>query len=126
MKPVQKFLRKPKSFWASIRTLSQHIGYSAGNTIIVPTYEQMAKAFEELGLNASKIILDGTPTPAALELREYFSERARLLMTEVEPNLMDAERAGKLFKKLRKELNPKCPLPMNKQKVTCTPDCPRL
>ena len=39
-----------------------------------------------------------------------------MLMNEAEPALMNANEARVEFEKLRRELNPKCPLPMNKQK----------
>lgn len=116
MKPVAKFLKKPKSFWACVRSLSQHIGYSQKETIVVPTLEQMAKAFDELGLDNTKLILDGKPTSLASELIEYFSVRAEKLMKEVRPRLMNVHKAKKLFSKLKSKLKPKCPLPMNKQK----------
>jgi hypothetical protein len=116
LRPIERFLKKPKSFWASVRSLSQHIGYSAKDTIIVPTLPQMISAFADLGLNESKLVADGRPTQLAKELLDYFSQRAVLLMKHVEPRLMDAEKARNLFRKLRNELKPKCPIPMNKQK----------
>lgn len=116
MQPIPRFLRKPKSFWASVRSLSQHIGYSKSNLIIVPTPKQMATAFAELKLDPEKIIKADVATPLAIELSEYFKERARILKTVVEPSLMTGEQAKELFTKLHKEYRPKCPIPMNKQK----------
>ena len=116
MKPNEKFLRKPKSFWASVRSLSQRVGYSKKGTIIIPSLSQMAEAFRDLGLNPDKIVSKGVPTPLAIDLSEYFTERARLLVTHVEPRLMDAERAKSIFTDLYKKLRPTCPIPMNKQK----------
>lgn len=116
MKPIERFRRRPRSFWASVRTLSQHLGYSKGDTIKVPSPPQMAKAFSKLGLDSSKLWHEGKATALATELVDYFSERARLLMNHVQPRLMDAEDAKKLFCELRDRLRPKCPLPMNKQK----------
>jgi hypothetical protein len=116
MKPLERFLRKPKSFWASVRSLSQHIGYSQNNTILTPDLRRMVEAFQELSLDPSKLVVDSRPTLLATELADYFRERARLLMCEVEPRLMDAERAQKLFTSLHKQYSPKCPIPMNKQK----------
>ena len=92
MKPIDKYLRKPKSFWASVRSLSQHIGYSKGDTIIVPSVKQMTDAFKDLGLDSSKIFSGNQPTALAQELHDYFSARANALM------------------------KPKCPIPFNKQK----------
>lgn len=115
MKPIAKFLKKPKSFWACVRSLSQHIGYSEGDTILVPTLEEMTVAFAELGLDETKLVSEKKPTSLASELLEYFSIRADQLMKEVRPRLMDVDRAKTLFTKLKSELNPTCPLPMNKQ-----------
>ena len=116
MRPIERFLRKPKSFWASVRSLSQKIGYSKGDTIIVPSAERMATAFSDLGLDPSRIIARGEPTSLAQELVDYFTERARVLVHHVEPRLMDVAEAQALFEQLRRELNPTCPIPMNKQK----------
>lgn len=116
MKPIKAFLNKPKSFWAAVRSLSQHVGYSKGDTIIIPTVLQMAEAFGALGLNQEKIYTDGSPTHLATDLAAYFTARARLLVEHVEPRLMNAERAGEVFNELHRIAKPMCPLPMNKQK----------
>ena len=116
MKPIDKFLRKPKSFWASVRSLSQKVGYSKGDTIIVPTVKQMVSAFDDLGLDSSKIFIGGHATPLAEELHEYFSARADALMKIAEPNLMSAEQAKAEFDAHFGRLQPKCPIPLNKQK----------
>jgi hypothetical protein len=116
MKPIDKFLRKPKSFWASVRSLSQKVGYSKGDAIIIPTVKQMAGAFDDLGLDATKIFVGGRPTPLAEELHEYFTARAEALMQIAEPNLMSAEEAKAEFDALFAQLNPTCPIPLNKQK----------
>lgn len=116
MRPDARFQRKPKAFWASVRTLSQHIGYSRGNRILTPTPDQMAAAFNELGLDAGKLVASAGPTVLASELAAYFEHRAQALVGHIEPRLMDAARAKVVFGKMRAELKPRCPLPMNKQK----------
>ena len=116
MRPIERFLRKPKSFWASVRSLSQKIGYSKEDTIIVPSVQRMATAFDDLGLDPSRIMVGDKPTPLANELVDYFTERSRVLVNHVEPRLMDVAEAKALFEQLRRELNPTCPIPMNKQK----------
>ncbi len=117
MKPINKFLKKPKSFWACVRSISQHVGYSSGDTLLAPNLQQITAAFGDLGLDAVKINQNGNPTQLAADLIEYFSERARLLMAEAQLNLMDAEKAKNLFTELHTALNPTCPIPMNKQKL---------
>lgn len=116
MRPIDRFLNKPKTFWASVRTLSQHVGYSKDDSIIIPSIADMAKAFSHLGLDKTRLLNKCEPTDFANELHDYFTERARVLETEVRPKLMNADEARALFRKLRDELRPMCPIPMNKQK----------
>ncbi len=116
MRAIARFVQKPKSFWASVRSLSQHIGYSAKGEVVAPTVAQMALAFRELKLNDGAIIFDNKPTRLANELLDYFETRANILTNYVEPRLMDAAAAKHLFGSHLKRLNPRCPLPMNKQK----------
>ena len=116
MKPNPKFLQQPKSFWACVRSLSEKVGYSKGAALVVPTVERMATAFSELDLNPKNIVHDGTPTTLGRLIHEYFHYRADVLHKHVEPHLMDAAAARELFLSSRKKYNPRCPLPMNKQK----------
>lgn len=116
MKPIPRFLNKPKSFWASVRSLSQQVGYSKGDMIIIPKVAQMAAAFKKLGLDSERLFKDGKPTQLATDLLDYFTERSRVLVNEVEPKLLSAEQAKDLFEKTRAEFDHKCPIPMNKQK----------
>lgn len=117
MKPNNKFLKKPKSFWASVRSLSQHIGYSKGDNIIVPTIEQMAVAFDELKLDRCRIICNSNPTELAIELHGYFADRAKVLENDVQANLMDAEQAKILYEEVKKSgYEYRSPQPFNKQK----------
>lgn len=117
MKPIDKYLHKPKSFWAGVRSLSQHIGYSRGNTIIIPSCQQMVKAFSDLGLDSSKICADSCSTQHAKELHNYFFDRAAALTNIVAPNLMSAEEAKTEFEKLSSKFNFTCSIPFNKQKA---------
>lgn len=116
MRPIPRFLDKPKSFWASVRSLSQKIGYSKKGVIVVPTIAQMVDAFEKLGLDSKSIVSDGRQSQLATDLLDYFSERSRILMNEVEPRLLNADQAKDLFETTRAEFDHRCPIPMNKQK----------
>ncbi len=116
MRAIDRFLRKPRPFWASVRSLSQQIGYSKKGELIVPTLRQMVSAFKKLELDASALEIDGEPTALAAELLDYFDARATTLTTYVEPRLMDAAKAKAVFDDYRVRLNPNCPIPMNKQK----------
>lgn len=118
MKPDGRFLRQPKSFWANVRTLGQHLGYVVRGTgkIKVPTIEEMRQALTELTLNPDALGTVAEPSKLGTILLEYFRYRAEALEKQVEPNLMDAKEAKKRFEALKKKLKPTCPLPMNKQK----------
>lgn len=118
MRPDPRFLRKPKSFWASVRTISQAIGYTQRGTgkIKVPGQADMRAAFRELGLSDQVLFANGAVTPLASDLHAYFQHRADVLNDEVEPRLMNAERAKAEFDKLRAELKPARAFVMNKQK----------
>lgn len=128
MTPEPRFLKQPKSFWANVRTISQHLGYTvkvkrrkgqtekATGPVKVPTVDQMAVAMIELGLNSDHIKSKGQPTELGRMLHEYFSFRANAINNIVKPQLMSKEEAEATFKKLHSKLCPTCPLPMNKQK----------
>src|SRR3990167_5111117 len=119
MKPDQRFIKQPKSFWANVRTISQYVGYTVRNRgqIKIPTLQEIQKAYRDLGLNTAHIIEEnGRPTQTGRTLIAYFKYRANILNTFVEPRLMDVNRAKQEFEKIYKELSPNCPIPMNKQK----------
>ena|SRR5713226_77746 len=118
VKPDSRFLKQPKHFWANVRTISQHIGYTVrgAGEIKVPTIAEITQAFEQLKLSTKHVIGgDGQPTDFGRLLAAYFQHRANVLNRFVEPRLMDAKRAKQEFGKLRRQLRPNCPLPMNKQ-----------
>lgn len=116
MKPNDQYLKQAKPFWANVRSLSQHIGYTKKKQIYVPTLSEMAAAFKEMGLASTHIIEGGRPTPLGQKLVEYFDYRAVTLNKNVEPLLMDVKEAKATFKNLARRQTFKCPLPMNKQK----------
>lgn len=119
MKPDSRFQRQPKHFWANVRTISQHVGYTqrSKGQIKVPSLAEMEAAFLDLGLHSKHILNSrGELTEIGAALSKYFSYRAEILNTFVEPRLMDMGQAKILFDQLRAKLKPKCPIPMNKQK----------
>jgi hypothetical protein len=78
--------------------------------------DAITKAYRDLGLDWAEVVTaSGIPTFKGLLLVDYFKYRADVLNTFVEPRLMDVERARDLFEDLRSRLNPRCPIPMNKQ-----------
>lgn len=122
MRADRRFLQQPRQFWANVRSISQELGYTkralkgSSGSVRVHTVEEMGSAMTSLGLTKDHLLLGGAPTDLGRNLEAYFDFRARVLNEFVEPRLMNAAAAKKLFEELRTELNPACALPMNKQK----------
>lgn len=119
MKPEKRFLKQPKHFWANVRTVSQHIGYTDRPTgrIKVPSLHEIAAALNQLGLRSSHVTRDDKrPTELGANLVAYFEHRADVLFDIVRPHLMDVGKARKLFRELKKKIKPKWKVPLNKQK----------
>ena len=62
MKPNPSFLNQPKFFWANVRSVSQHAGYTERGTgrIMVPGLSEMSRALNDLGLGSSHIVDSNT------------------------------------------------------------------
>lgn len=119
MKPHPKFLNQPRKVWAHIRTISQHVGYTARGTgqIRIPTLAEIEATMKELDLKSSHIVDNrARPTEFGKLLIDYFDYRAKTLNDFVEPKLMDKDAAKALFEEQHMKLRPRCPIPMNKQK----------
>ncbi len=119
MKADPRFLNQPTHFWANIRTISQHVGYTARGTgqILVPDLAVIVKALGELDLGTAHVVeKDGSPTPIGASLVAYFAYRADLLNRTIQARLMNAEQAAKAFARVRRSTKSKLPVPMNKQK----------
>lgn len=121
------FLQQPPEFWAYVRTISQEIGYTATHTnketkvktksILIPSRNDVLKAFAKLGLSLNAIENEaGELTAFGKTLFDYFSYRSEVITNFVRGHLMDKDEAEAVFYSLFNELNPQCPLPMNKQK----------
>ncbi|MCH8921623.1 MAG: hypothetical protein IIA67_00570 [Planctomycetes bacterium] len=119
MKPDQRFQSLPKSFWASVRTIGEKLGYTVrGKGIVkVPTVEDFTGGLNSLELSPTYLVsARGEPTELGRTLLDYLAFRADVLNRYVEPRLMDASEAKRQFRRLKTSLKPSCPLPMNKQK----------
>ncbi|WP_352339586.1 hypothetical protein [Psychrobacter sp. 16-MNA-CIBAN-0192] len=127
MKANLDFLQQPPEFWAYVRTISQEIGYTATHTnketkvktksILIPSRNDVLKAFAKLGLSLNAIENEaGELTAFGKTLFDYFSYRSEIITNFVRGNLMDKDEAEAVFYSLFNELDPQCPLPMNKQK----------
>jgi hypothetical protein len=117
MQPEGKFLGLPRPFWAYVRTISQQAKYaSAKRGVHTYTPAEIRTALLALGLNTDELF-DGTQTtPLADLLLDYFEHRADVLNNQVKDYLMDAPEARALFDQTYNDLQPTCPLPLNKQK----------
>jgi hypothetical protein len=132
MKPNAKFVKLEKRFWANVRLISQHVGYTVrpsrhnrvkgdkkqSGPIRVPTLAEIKEAFEDMELSSVHLIDERSAKPTKLGelLIGYYDYRADVLNNFVKPRLMNKDKAGDLFHQLQSQLHPKCPLPMNKQK----------
>ena len=111
MRPDERFLGQPKNFWAHIRTISR-IGQVKAYAL-----NDCLKALTKLGLRTDQFANDdGVSTPFGEKILEYVQYRADVLNNTVEGQLMNVTQAKKAFTRLKKECQPTCPLPMNKQK----------
>lgn len=119
MKPDPRFLNQPKHFWANVRSISQHVGYTARRTgrILVPNLDTIVKALADLELGIDHVVDKmGRPTTIGECLVEYFAYRAAVLHCFVEPRLMNGEQAAEAFARIQGTTGSKLPVPMNKQK----------
>ena len=119
MKPDPLYVKQAKPFWANIRTISQHLGYTERRTkqIKVPNLDDIVGALRDLGLATSHVVDDdGRPTEMGRVMIGYFKHRAEVLDNFVRPRLMDVDDARALYEEWKSKLSPRRPPPMNKQK----------
>jgi len=120
LKADPRFLTQPKEFWANVRTISQEVGYTerGANSIKIPSLKAIRHEFGRLGLSTAHIAdTDNTLTDFGQRLFDYFAFRATVLNDTVQGYFMKKESAEVEFNRLKAQLNPQCPLPMNKQKA---------
>lgn len=119
MRPDNRFLKQQKDFWAHVRSVSEVVGYTVKKkaTIRVPTLVEIVAALDKLGLASQHIAVGGKATEYGALLHSYFEYRADVLNTYVEPRLMDAARAKKVYEATAKRCKPRPEdIPWNKQK----------
>ena len=119
MKPNSLFLGLPKNFWAGIRLISQEVGYTEKPTgqIKIPLMNEIQSKLEKFEIDFSRFQLQQVNNKFFGQiLQDYFSFRADVINTYVGPRLMNVTEAKKIFKSFYKDLQPSCPIPMNKQK----------
>lgn len=123
MKANNKFENLDLEFWANIKLLNQRLGYTIRKTkknpeggFVVPSVEDIKNVFLDEGLSTKRLIENDKLTDFGQLVVDYMKFRGDILTNEVEPNLMNKDQAKKLFYEMKKANQPKCPLPMNKQK----------
>ena len=118
MRPHPKFKQQEPVFWAYVKLLSAQLQYSERGTGLLRRYGtgDIGRAFMKLELSLDDLMSEGDISPFGQLLIDYLNYRADILETQAEPNLMNRDQALIEFERLRKELNPECPLPMNTQK----------
>ena len=117
MHPDPQFLNQSSRFWAYVRAISEKFGYSKRGTseVSAPNEEEVIQVLENLNLGAVDIKFETDVESKGSLLVEYFHYRADTLNHKVNSLLMDADEAEELFQLTRIQLQPKCPLPMNRQ-----------
>ena len=119
MKANHRFISQPPQFWAYVRLVSQLAGYTRRGTHRVKAVNlaEIVEALEKAEVPTRHVLNEGGQrTPFGDLLLEYFDYRARVLNEFVESHLMDVDDARRVFERLKDQLRPACPLPMNKQK----------
>jgi hypothetical protein len=119
MKPNSIFLKLPKNFWASVRLISQEVGYTEKGTgqIRIPSEDEIRKKLKNFDMDFDHLRTQKTDFGILGDLlRDYFVYRAEVLNSYVEPRLMNAARAKEVFDAQYKKYRPSCPIPLNKQK----------
>ncbi len=116
MKPNPEFTNLDKLFWANVRTIGQELGYTQRGEIRTYTLKNLCTAMEKSLLDCSHLIHEDQPTPLAMLLIAYFHYRADILYNFAKFRLMDSIQAQEVFYTHYHQLQPKRPIPMNKQK----------
>lgn len=120
MKPSPKFVNQSRPFWAYVRLVSEHVGYSERRTKNLRRYTEgdLLRCLEERGLSPSPIRQpSGKMTDLGVILLDYLNFRAESLERDVRPQLMNRAKAKTEFEALRRKYkNVTCSLPFNKQK----------
>lgn len=118
MQPNPDFQKLPKAFWATVKLVSEHLGYSVRRARgAEPTIRRYSPAdvlatATSRGLNAKEL----TKLNWHEILAAYSSFRADILQDYVRPRLMKLEEAKRLYEKLYPSQSWSCALPQNKQK----------
>lgn len=120
MLPFAQFINRDDEFWAYVRMFSERIGYTERGKGRPRDYSiaDLIRAMENEGMPVSVIYdsTSGTISDLADDILGYLNSRARILIDEVEPNLLNREKAKAIYEELLETHRPKMRAPMNKQK----------
>lgn len=118
MRANNKFIGQDKGFWAHVRSISEAQGYTVRGAGAIKTLDAggIVAAFRKLGLSSEHLVAKGALSERGQLLCEYFAYRADLLDNFVQPRLMDAARAERVYEETKARLKPKLAATMNKQK----------
>ena len=98
--------------------VSEFAGYSvrSEHRAKAPSAEEVREALSVRGFNPLREADGDISSPQSNGLlTEYLAYRARVLNEYVRPRLMNVDQAAAVFARLHGNLNPTCPIPMNKQ-----------
>ena len=143
MKADNRFANQDKAFWAHVRSISQHCGYTKNRELLpqeyrqtkkgpkalkrktrkipskikVPSLEEMCEAMTDLQLGHDHLRTPGgKPTKLGRLLDEYFQHRANVINGHIQAHLMNSEEAKTLYEDTVALFPSNRPPPMNKQK----------
>ncbi|MFT0533395.1 hypothetical protein ACMHYJ_11295 [Castellaniella hirudinis] len=117
MRAHPAFQGQNKAFWAHVRSISEAQGYTRRGADAIKKLDAagIVAAFRKLGLSSTHLVANGKLTELGTKLCEYFEYRANLLDNFVQPRLMDAARAERVYNELKAKLKPRLAATMNKQ-----------
>lgn len=122
MKPDSDYLNLDLEFWANVKLLNQRLGYVTRKSkekpiasFVIPTVTEIVHVFRSEGLDCSRLIQNQKLTTLGSRVVDYMAYRSDVLTNIVKPNLMNKDEAKDLFLEKKGEIDPQCPLPMNKQ-----------
>lgn len=118
MRPNPRFRYESARLWAYVRLISEEAGYSERGTGMLRRYSKQNIRDALISRNLStKDVLNGDDlTDFGQNLLDYLNYRADSLESHAETSLMDRDEAREHFERLRRQHNPQCDLPMNKQR----------
>jgi hypothetical protein len=111
MIPNPSFINRSNEFWAIVKYTSELFGYSNRSR---KTNGMKKYSNDEIETISDKINISNNLLSDVLI---YLNYRNNIIENKIAPLLMNRDQAKQLFEELRLKYNPKCMLPLNKQKA---------